>query len=207
MAVFPLIKLVTLSIRQLSKPIANQIKIRAKNHEKFRGLLKWGAQKYHRIETTSKLKLMGIKSTKEVKPLNEEMAVELGADMLGEIFIWSVAVAMIGLESYRQSSKSTASREAVREDLEDQIQALEFKLEEQDTKIRELMRLSHHLETELTTMNKTLTDVERNTRAASKTAKVKTAKKPKKVTSSSLARQSSVSHAVDGAISSLFGKS
>ena len=48
---------------------------------------------------------MGLGKTKEVKPLTEEMAVDLGADMLGEIFIFTVGVSLLSAEYWRQSRK------------------------------------------------------------------------------------------------------
>ena len=79
-----------------------------------------------------------------VTPLKEEMAVELGADMFGEIFIFSVATLTIAAEYFRQKRneiKHEVSQEHRIEEMQQSIRDLDLKVEEQDAKIRELTRL------------------------------------------------------------------
>lgn len=96
------------------------------------------------------MRLMGLgKSVKEVKPLNEEMAVELGAEMLGEIVIFSVGAGIIYAEYARQARKEQ-SKEDVQNDrlvmLEGEFRTVALQVEQQRTEIRELTRLVHSLQ-------------------------------------------------------------
>lgn len=52
-----------------------------------------------------KFRLMGAKGALEYVPLNQEKAVELGAEMLGEFFIYSTAASYIFYEYWKSVSK------------------------------------------------------------------------------------------------------
>ncbi len=69
---------------------------------------------------------------------------DLGADMLGEAFIFTVGVAVIYLEYRRQANKE-AAHESMQDihlrSLEENISELGLKIEEQNAQIRELQRL------------------------------------------------------------------
>ena len=103
---------------------------------------------FHRIETRLKMRTLGLgKKMKDIKPLNEEMAVELGADLFGEVFIFSVATLTIFAEYSRQKRNETKheeGQEARIDLLERTLQDMDLKLEEQNTKIKELTRLFLH---------------------------------------------------------------
>ena len=91
------------------------------------------------------MRLMGLgKSVKEVKPLNEEMAVELGAEMLGEIVIFSVGSAIIAAEYARQARKEQ-HKEDVQNDriceLEGEIREMGLIVERNSAEVREMTRL------------------------------------------------------------------
>ncbi|CAF4750639.1 unnamed protein product [Rotaria sp. Silwood2] len=84
MAPFPLIKLAIVFFKQVSKPLANQIKARAKNSEFFKKYVCMPpAQLYHWYDVNLRMRMLGIE-TKKVAKMNEEAAVILGADILGE---------------------------------------------------------------------------------------------------------------------------
>ncbi len=100
---------------------------------------------YHRVDTGFRLRLLGLGKTKEVKPLNEEMAVDLGADMLGELFIFSVGAGLVAAEYWRQSRKEAhhESTQDVRlRDLEQRVLDQGILLEQQSAQLRELDRLT-----------------------------------------------------------------
>ena len=91
---------------------------------------------------------MGLGKTKEVKPLTEEMAVDLGADMLGEIFIFTVGVSLLSAEYWRQSRKEAkheSSQDVRLRELEDTVFDMRLMVEEQSAQIRELNRLVQSL--------------------------------------------------------------
>lgn len=82
---FPIAKLAYLGIKQISKPIASQLKNAAKSSRLFREYACLPpAQFYHFVETRVKMYVMGFGKPVSVPPLNEQMAVELGAELLGE---------------------------------------------------------------------------------------------------------------------------
>ena len=51
------------------------------------------------------MKLLGIGKVSTVKPLNEDVAVDLAAEMLGEFVIFSIAAALLFAEYKRQQYK------------------------------------------------------------------------------------------------------
>ena len=86
---------------------------------------------------------MGFSKVKDVKPLNEEMAVEQAAEILGELIIYSVAAGTI-LWEYRRGVRNDKRKEDVQNDrlsdLEFEIKELGLQLETQNAQIRELTR-------------------------------------------------------------------
>ena len=89
------------------------------------------------------MRLMGFTKVKEIKPLNEEMAVEQAAEMMGELIIYSIAAGTI-LWEYRRGVRNDQKKESVQNDrlsdLETEIQDLGIQLEIQNAQIRELTR-------------------------------------------------------------------
>ena len=60
------------------------------------------------MDTTIKMKLLGLGKVVNVKPLTEEQAVELSADMLGEFIIFFVASVILFSEYKRSYNKDLA---------------------------------------------------------------------------------------------------
>ena len=71
----------------------------------------------HRLELFVKLRIMGMTGKAEYQPLNEERAVELGSEIIGEFFLYTVAASYIVYEYWR-SVKKEQKRE------EDQLQQI-----------------------------------------------------------------------------------
>lgn len=72
------------------------------------------------------------------------MAIELGANLLGEIIIFVIGAGVLLLEYQRQSRKETLKDEMVvqeKMELQAMLNELAFQAERQDTQIRELTRL------------------------------------------------------------------
>ncbi|XP_055267837.1 optic atrophy 3 protein isoform X1 [Moschus berezovskii] len=102
---FPMAKLLYLGIRQVSKPLANRIKEAARRSEFFKTYICLPpAQLYHWVEMRAKMRLMGF-NAETIKPLNEEAAAELGAELLGEATIFVVACGCLVLEYSRQKTQ------------------------------------------------------------------------------------------------------
>ncbi|KAL2763079.1 optic atrophy 3 protein isoform a [Daubentonia madagascariensis] len=101
---FPMAKLLYLGIRQVSKPLANRIKEAARRSEFFKTYICLPpAQLYHWVEMRAKMRIMGF-NAEAVKPLNEEAAAELGAELLGEAIIFVTACSCLMLEYWRHQS-------------------------------------------------------------------------------------------------------
>ncbi|EDW24537.1 GL23345 [Drosophila persimilis] len=105
--VFPAAKLGVLAIKQISKPIANVLKSNAKSSPFFRKYICMPpAQFYNWVEVKTKMWAlnMGGRSV-NVPPLNEAMAIELGANLLGEFIIFTIGAGLLIFEYSRQSIK------------------------------------------------------------------------------------------------------
>ncbi|KAG6416627.1 hypothetical protein SASPL_124060 [Salvia splendens] len=136
----PLLKLGTLALKTLSKPIAARLKQQAGIHPKFRNTIVSIAQANHRITTTMQRRIYGHATDVEIRPLNEEKAVQAAVDLMGELFVFSVAVAALIFEVQR-SARSEAKKEEVRrlemegmrqrdEELAQEVELLKQKLAE-----------------------------------------------------------------------------
>lgn len=143
-AAFPIIKLATLAVKQISKPISKSIKQLGKNNPAFgRRICAPPAQFYHWLDVNLKMRILGLGKATEVAPLSHEAAVELGAEMIGETFIFTVAVGCLAFEYWRQARKEekheNKQTEAI-ERLENRVNELGLILEQQDAKLREMNR-------------------------------------------------------------------
>ncbi|AAF16770.1 F3M18.5 [Arabidopsis thaliana] len=138
--VLPLMKLGTLAVKTISKPLASQLKHQAKVHPKFRQSIINFAQRNHRITTQMQRRIYGHATDVEIRPLDEEKAVQAAVDLIGEIFLFGVGGAVVVFEVQR-SSRSEARKEEARkqeleelrikdEELEKQVADLKSKLEE-----------------------------------------------------------------------------
>jgi hypothetical protein len=152
-APFPLVKLGALAVRQVSKPLANYIKSRAKSSPFFRTWVCMPpAQMYHWIEVNVKMKLLNLGKPREVQPLTEAAAVELGAELLGEFVIFCVAASTLTAEYIRQSRKASAEASALEErwnGVESRIEELEYLVNKQNAEIRELTRVTYSVDSSL----------------------------------------------------------
>ncbi|XP_014716422.1 optic atrophy 3 protein isoform X1 [Equus asinus] len=108
---FPMAKLLYLGIRQVSKPLANRIKEAARRSEFFKTYICLPpAQLYHWVEMRTKMRIMGFRGT-VIKPLNEEAAAELGAELLGEATIFIVGGGCLVLEYWRHQMQQRNKEE------------------------------------------------------------------------------------------------
>ncbi|GAA6060128.1 hypothetical protein JCM10212_001425 [Sporobolomyces blumeae] len=124
------LKIGSLLLRTLSKPIATKIKQRAKDHEGFKSRTIAMAQFLHRAEMNLRVSLLG-ESPKHIRPLSESRAIESGANFLSEGFLFAVAATIIIGETYRGRVSEGKRRDAVRDSLqthEDEIEELRERL-------------------------------------------------------------------------------
>lgn len=141
----PVAKLGTLLLRTLSKPIASRLKSQAAVHPKFRDFIISIAQMNHRITTRIQRRIYGHATNVEIRPLDEQKAVQAATDLIGEGFIFSVAVAALIFEVQR-SARSEARKEEARkqelEELKQREESLAKDLEDLKRKLDELERLA-----------------------------------------------------------------
>ncbi|KAF3693280.1 Optic atrophy 3 protein -like protein [Channa argus] len=140
---FPIAKLLYLGVRQLSKPVANRIKAGARRSEFFKNYICLPpAQLYHWIEMRTKMRIMGFRGA-TIKPLNEESAAELGAELLGEAVIFLVGGGCMVLEYSRQAFNSRRKEEELNQtiaSLQTELAELTLTTETLDAQLREINR-------------------------------------------------------------------
>ncbi|KAG9317963.1 optic atrophy 3 protein-domain-containing protein [Chiua virens] len=119
------VKLATLAIRTIAKPISAQLKNQAKQHETFRNICVSLAQKMHTAEISLRTNILGEPARHNIRPLSETKAIENGANTLAESFLFVVAAALILGENYRSSSKQSKRRDDVDEKLENLLSTVE----------------------------------------------------------------------------------
>ncbi|EEF39804.1 Optic atrophy 3 protein, putative [Ricinus communis] len=111
--VLPLLKLGTLAVKTLSKPVAGKLKQQAAFHPKFRQFIINIAQANHRLTTRMQRSIYSHATDVEIRPLNEEKAVQAAVDLIGDVFVFTVAGAVVIFEVQR-SAKSEARKEEKR---------------------------------------------------------------------------------------------
>lgn len=98
---------------------------------------------YHWIEMKTKMRIMGFRGA-AVKPLNEDAAAELGAELLGETIIFLIGGGCLVFEYSRQASNSRRKDEELTHtinSLQVQIGELALTTETLDAQLREVNRL------------------------------------------------------------------
>eukprot|EP00052_Salpingoeca_macrocollata_P027205 m.257382 g.257382 ORF g.257382 m.257382 type:complete len:162 (+) comp22707_c0_seq7:2421-2906(+) len=111
MAALPFAKLFFLGIRQASKPFASLIKTSARESEFVRTkVLQPIGQGSHWVTVMMKRLTLDSKR-RDVKPLDPAEAVAAGAELIGEVFVYSVA-ALIVINEYLSSAAKSAEKEA-----------------------------------------------------------------------------------------------
>lgn len=142
---FPAAKLGALLLRQVSKPIANFVKERAKQSPVFRSYVCMPpAQFYNWCEVKMKMYFMNLGTAGKVKPLSETMAIELGSNLLGEGIIFVVAAALLLFEYNRQVRKEQVKEEVRLQELEDlysTLRDLDLRTEQHNAELRRLTYL------------------------------------------------------------------
>jgi hypothetical protein len=95
-----------LALKQISKPIANVLKARAKQSPFFsKYICMPPAQFYNYMEVKMKMISLNLGRPTAVPKLTDAMAIELGANLLGETIIFAIGAALLVLEYQRSSRK------------------------------------------------------------------------------------------------------
>ena len=94
-----------------------------------------------------RLRLLNMGKAKDVKPLDPELAVELGAEMLGELLMFSVGAGIIYLEYSRQANNAQAKEDVQNSrlrELEQEVREMLLQVETHNAEVRSLLRLLHN---------------------------------------------------------------
>ncbi|KAL3364100.1 hypothetical protein AABB24_013048 [Solanum stoloniferum] len=116
--ILPVFKLGTLALKSFCKPIGSRIKKEAGYHPRFRNFIINIAQANHRLSTKLQRRIYGHATDVAIRPLNEDKAVQAAADLLGELFVFSVAGVAVIFEVQRNSRSEARKEEVRRKELE-----------------------------------------------------------------------------------------
>ncbi|CAN6272477.1 unnamed protein product [Urochloa humidicola] len=141
--ILPVAKLGTLLLKTMSKPIATRLKTEASRHAKFRQLIINLAQANHRISTNIQRRIYGHATNVEIRPLNEEKAVQAAADLIGELFVFSVAGAAVIFEVQRSARSEARKEEARKKAIRQKEDQLAEEILTMKQKLSELERLAN----------------------------------------------------------------
>ncbi|KAK5580905.1 hypothetical protein RB653_000929 [Dictyostelium firmibasis] len=130
--VFPLLKVGSLLVKSLAKPLSKQIKDRVNKSPVWHDRVVRGARLWHRLD----LKLTKFSGDNSRKPtdLNVNAAIALGSEIVSEAFLLSVAVGLLLYETSRSSEKDKKKEET----LQNRFKRLEEKTEIQQETINNL---------------------------------------------------------------------
>ena len=135
----PVGKLFYLIIKQVSRPISKRMKLLALQSEFFRKYICVPpANAYNWVVTNVRIRTMGSEGKVKVLKLTEEKAIELGAELIGELTIFTTSTILIAAEYSRQSKKAQAKEEAQNENLRNlrsEIDSLKSQIESHERRL------------------------------------------------------------------------
>ena len=160
----PLGKLAFLAVKQVAKPISKVLKNGAINSKIIRNyFIMPVAQGVNWVDVKVKTTLMGAVQAK-VHRLNENVAVEYGAEFISETFLYILGATIALYEYSRSVAKEERKEQKIKDDSErmkgelDKLQNLSleshFLIEEQAAEIRSLHRQISHFHSQLAKISK-----------------------------------------------------
>ncbi|RLN70751.1 hypothetical protein BBJ29_005907 [Phytophthora kernoviae] len=148
----PMIKLGGLVARTLTKPLARVVKTRSKVHPLLNAVCSRMGQQQHRLAMKLHMGFRGI-SNYTIKPLPADQAVEQGADLMGEIIIFSVALGVASLEYSRSAASARVKEQKHKEQQEQDEREVKERFEYLESQVvwleDRLEDLTHILEAEM----------------------------------------------------------
>jgi len=109
----PFFKVGVLLVKQATKPMARALKARAVSSERLAKACAFLGNQWHIQTTRLNLMVQGHR-VKGVKPLNDQEAVQSGAELISESFVLSVGVLALVAET-RRSARAAAEKAAQKE--------------------------------------------------------------------------------------------
>lgn len=142
----PLLKLGTLFVKQIAKPLASNLKLYSKTNTHLSKVCSQIGQFNHTISSKISVMSLGHK-IKSIKPLADQEAIDSGANFLGEGFIYSVSAAIICYEFIRSNRdkeiaalKKLEKRKLKEEKLKDLVGSLETKIEDLNNDLNDIKK-------------------------------------------------------------------
>ncbi|KDO31232.1 hypothetical protein SPRG_03850 [Saprolegnia parasitica CBS 223.65] len=135
MVMLPLEKLGGMLVRFLTKPIATELKTLGKSHPRLKAACTSLGQRIHRWNVVS-----------HVQDLPDDQALQRGTELIGEAFIFAVAVAVVTYDFTRSTAKTQAKDSAMLEKEYDDFLAMEARFRRLETALRHHERDVHHLQ-------------------------------------------------------------
>ncbi|CAM9139655.1 unnamed protein product [Chrysoparadoxa australica] len=110
MVAVPLIKIFTLTVKTMVKPLAKKIKKEATEHPRIGSALGQLGQSVHFATTWLRIRAQG-HAVASIKPLDPPVAISRGGELLSEAFVYSTAIGLMAWE-YRGSAIASKEKEA-----------------------------------------------------------------------------------------------
>lgn len=135
------VKLFFLAVRQASKPMANGLKRAAQSSDAFTAVLAATGRTLHRVTLQITRASEGKDQLATVAKLAEKAAIQRGADLLSEAFIYSVAGATV---YYEWSMQQREKVQKAAKDAANEAQRREDMRKNEERQWDEVRRRSHH---------------------------------------------------------------
>mmetsp|Transcript_1879 Transcript_1879/g.2701 ORF Transcript_1879/g.2701 Transcript_1879/m.2701 type:complete len:192 (-) Transcript_1879:540-1115(-) len=113
MSALPLAKLGSLVLKTLAKPTAKKLRHTFQEYETTRAILVGLGQASHRLTSRMTIWSAGYK-IRDIKPLQEDKAVEMGSEILTEGFLFTVAGGLVVWEYNKSKEKERLKEEKQR---------------------------------------------------------------------------------------------
>lgn len=146
---FPLGKIIILGIKHIIKPVSQVFKTVAKHNPVFRKCLCAPAGQFvYSAEVKCKMHMLNLPQPNRIPRLRENIATDLGANILGEIFVVTIGIGLIYYEVSRQLLKDKNKHDSHvhhKMELERKISRLNNLVEWQDEELKNVrLKLSEY---------------------------------------------------------------
>eukprot|EP01083_Nonionella_stella_P253898 873219_1 len=136
------VKVFSLIAKTLTKPLAKRIVVFADKHQSVKRICNQAGQLRHRAITRMEVRLLGHK-IKEIKPLDESIAITDGADLIGEGLIFSVAITLLLAEYTRSEGVKARARAKSRAEHDAEMKAIQTHFSDIETQVA-ILNVEHN---------------------------------------------------------------
>ena len=139
-------KLAGLLVKTIAKPLSKRIKHEFSRYQLTQKILINIGQTSHTITSRLTIWSAGYK-VRSITPLEPEKAMKQGAELVGEVFVFTVSGGIVIWEYNRSREKEQAKQRKIREEARQQREALQAKLNSLDkrlTAVEDVMKANSH---------------------------------------------------------------